>query len=530
MKAWRFLSCGALALSAAAHAAYPDDLKLTTWNAMLLPQALYPNYGQLRRVELMAAAPILQGQDVLVFQELQDNAASEKLLALLRPRFPYQTPVIGRAQQGWDGTEGWNALKPEDGGVAIASRWPIVEKRQYLFQTPGCSWDGQALKGFAYAKINVGGRFYHVLGTHLQSEDSGCAHHADIAVRQGQLREMAAWVQARRLPADEPVIIAGDMNTDRHKSAEYQAMLDILQASEPRYAGMPDSFDTRGNGIALERYGARSGDAPEYIDYILLLKGHRQPGMWHNLALDAPSPQWTAQSAVAKQTYAYADYSDHYPVQAFAWADASTPTRSLTAPAGGYRQVSLQNLASGRYVQSAGSNDGWLKAGAAEAGPQAQFNLSNNFSMRDNGCVRSGEYVRLERADQPGWFWTWWGGAGGNQYAYYTAQGPLSRSAELRLVNQSRADGCLQDGDVVSFKDWARAADYYLTAWSGGSHADQLYLWQPSVGDGERFRVRIGATRQYLDWRAQLVYAGQGLAARPEVLRFSNGKPVTRNR
>ncbi|MBX9268037.1 sphingomyelin phosphodiesterase [Chromobacterium violaceum] len=507
MKAWRFLLCAALSLPAASHAAYPEDLKLATWNAMLLPQALYPNYGQMRRVELMAAAPILQAQDVLVFQELQDNAASDKLLALLKPRFPYQTPVIGRAQQGWDGTEGWNGMKPEDGGVAIASRWPIVEKRQYLFQTPGCSWDGQALKGFAYARIAVNGQFYHVIGTHLQSEDSGCANHADIGVRQAQLREIAAWVQSRHLPVEETVIVAGDMNIDRYKSAEYRAMLDILQAGEPRYAGMPHSFDTAGNGIALERYGARGGDAPEYLDYILTLKGHRQPAAWHNQALDAPSPQWTAQSAVAKQTYAYADFSDHYPVQAFAWADAATPTRSLSAQPGAYRQISLQNLASGRYVQAGDANDGWLKTDAAAAGARARFNLSNNFSMRDNGCIRSGEYVRLERADRPGWFWTWWGGVGGNQYAYYTAQGPLNRSAELRLINHSRPDGCLQDGDVVSFKDWARAADYYLTAWVGGSHADQLYLWQPASGDGERFRVRMGASPQYLDWRGRLLFA-----------------------
>ncbi|MEO9386774.1 sphingomyelin phosphodiesterase [Chromobacterium phragmitis] len=499
MKAWRFLLCAALSLPVASHAEATEELRLTTWNAMLLPQALYPNYGQMRRVELMAAAPILQEQDVLVFQELQDNAASEKLLALLKPRFPQQTPVIGRSRDGWDGTEGWNGMKPEDGGVAIVSRWPIVEKRQYLFRTAGCSWDGQALKGFAYARLDVGGRNYHVIGTHLQSEDSGCANHADIAVRQAQLREIAAWVQARRLPAGETVIIAGDMNVDRGKTGEYRAMLDILQASEPAYSGAPHSFDTSGNGIALERYGARTGDAPEYLDYILALTAHRQPLGWTNLALDAASPQWTAQSALAKQTYAYADYSDHYPVQAYAQAAAKGPLRLKGG--GGYRHATLQNLASGRYVQAAEANDGWLRTDAAEAGPRARFNLSNNFSMRDNGCIRSGEYVRLERADRPGWFWTWWGGAGGNQYAYYTAQGPLSRSPELRLINHSRPGGCLADGDIVSFRDWARAADYYLTAWSGGSHGDQLYLWQPTVGDGERFRIRLGVDAPRQAWR-----------------------------
>ncbi|WP_199152964.1 sphingomyelin phosphodiesterase [Chromobacterium sp. ASV23] len=508
MRLGHFLLAALLAWTAAASAAPPDDLRLATWNAMLLPQALYPNYGQMRRVELMAASSVAQRQDVMVFQELQDNAASEHLLALLKPRYPFQTPVIGRTQQGWDATEGWNALKPEDGGVAIVSRWPIVERRQYLFATPGCSWDGQALKGFAYAKINADGRIFHVIGTHLQSEDSGCANHGDIAVRQAQLREMANWIQAKHLPPEDTVIVAGDMNTDRNKSAEYRALLDILQADEPRYAGMPYSFDTAGNGIALERYGARTGDAPEYLDYILLLKGHRQPAVWHNQALDAAAPQWTVESAVAKQTFAYTDYSDHYPVQAFAWADASIPQRSLTALPGSYRGVTLQNLANGRYAQAAAANDGWLKTDAAAPGPRARFNLSNNFSMRDNGCIRSGEYVRLERADQPGWFWTWWGGVGGNQYAYYTAQGALNRSAELRLINHSRPDGgCLQDGDEVSFKDWARAADYYLSAWASGSHADQVYLWQAAAGNAERFRLRLGESPRYLDWSARLRYA-----------------------
>lgn len=493
--------CAAL-LAAPALAAYPDDLRLTSWNAMLLPQSLYPNYGQEQRARLIAAAPILQNQDVAVFQELQDNSSSEALLQGLKARFPHQTPVIGRSQSGWDGTEGWDGARPEDGGVAIVSRWPIVEKRQYLFRNAGCSWDQYALKGFAYAKLQVGGQYYHVLGTHLQSEDSGCKDHA--AVRQAQLREIADWLRARQLPKDEVVLIAGDMNVDRRKPAEYRAMLDILQANEPRYAGVSDSFDTARNGLALERYGARGGDAPEYLDYILALKGHRQPSVWHNLALDAPSPQWTVQS-VGKHTYAYTDYSDHYPVQAFAWANAATPTQSYTDQAGSYRQLGLQNLGNGQWLQSAAANDGWLKTGAGN-GPAARFNLSNNFAMRDNGCLRSGDYLRVERADHPGWFWTWWGGLDANQYAYYTKQGPLNASTELRLQIQDRPDGCLRDGDIVSFKDWARQNDYYLTAWNGGAHDGQLYLWQASAGPRERFRVSMPRQPQRLDWKAQLIY------------------------
>lgn len=482
-------------------AAYPNDLKLTTWNAMLLPQLLYPNYGQEQRARLIADAPILQEQDVVVFQELQDNSSSELLLAQLQTRFKYQTPVVGRSQSGWDSTEGWSNNSPEDGGVAIASRWPIVERRQYLFRTAGCSWEQYALKGFAYVKLQVNDQYYHLVGTHLQSEDSGCNDH--WAVRQAQLREISDWLVSRNLPKDEVVLIAGDMNIDRRNTEQYSAMLDILQASEPRYAGVSSSFDTLRNGLALERYGARSGDDSEYLDYILTLKDHRQPDIWHNLALDAPAPQWRVQS-VGGYTYAYTDYSDHYPVQAFAWADANTPTQSFTDQDGSYRQIGLQSLSNGQWLQAANTNDGWLKTGPNSQA--AQFNLSNNFAMRDNGCLRDGDYLRVERADRPGWFWTWWGGLGANQYAYYTVQGALNASTELRLQIHNRPDGCLQDGDLVSFKDWARQGDYYLTVWNGGTHDGKLYLWQPSVGSGESFIVSMPRTQQLLDWEDMLLY------------------------
>ncbi|RBB91958.1 sphingomyelin phosphodiesterase, partial [Pseudomonas sp. MWU12-2115] len=56
MKIRKVLLGAALAWTAAAVAAPPEALRLSTWNAMLLPQALYPNYGQMRRVELMAAS------------------------------------------------------------------------------------------------------------------------------------------------------------------------------------------------------------------------------------------------------------------------------------------------------------------------------------------------------------------------------------------------------------------------------------------------------------------------------------------
>ncbi|PHV09912.1 sphingomyelin phosphodiesterase [Chitinimonas sp. BJB300] len=499
----------AVALVTTAHAAYPDDLKLTTWNTMLLPLSLFPNYGQMERAGLIGNSPILNEQDVVVVQEAFDNEASELLLAKLKMRFPYQTPVIGRSPRGWDSTEGgWRDTPVEDGGVAIASKWPIVEKVQYLYRTPGCGDDAPALKGFAYAKININGEYYHVLGTHLQSESSwGCTGSSGhTSVRHAQLQEIHDWVRQKGISTNEIVLVAGDFNVNKRNNAEYATMLQTLNAAVPNYVGIPDSFDTQRNGLALERYGARTGDPLEYLDYIVALKGYRQPTVWHNLTLDPPSPQWTVHDAVSKRTYAYTDYTDHYPVQGFAYADSTTPTRSFVDQSGSYRGVTLQNIANSRYVQSNSQNAGWLQTDANAPSNRSRFNLSNNFSMRDNGCIRNNDYLRIERTDQPGWFWTWSGTAGKNQYSYYTVQGSLEAGPELRLVNISHPDGCLRDGDIVAFRDWGLAADYYLTAWSGGSYNDRLYLWESRLGANEQFRVRIERAPQRLDWQSLLSY------------------------
>ncbi|MGQ5523970.1 sphingomyelin phosphodiesterase [Chitinimonas sp. PSY-7] len=498
----------AVVLATAANAAYPDDLKLTSWNTMLLPRTAFPNYGQLERAGLIGNAPVLNNQDIVVLQEAFDNEASEQLLAKLKARFPYQTPVIGRNQTGWDKTEGIWRDTIEDGGVAIASRWPVTEKIQYLYRTAGCGDDAPALKGFAYAKINVNGAFYHVIGTHLQSESSwGCdGSNGHVTRRRNQLKEIHDWVHQKGISPNEIVLVAGDFNVNKHSDTEYADMLQTLDAAPPRYVGVPDSFDTKRNGLALERYGARTGDPIEHLDYVVALKGYRQPSVWHNLTLDPPSPQWKVQEALSKRTYAYTDYSDHYPVQGFAYADSTTPTRSFADQEGSYREVTLQNVANNRYVQSSSQNAGWLQTDATTPSSRARFNLSNNFSMRDSGCLRTGDYLRIERTDQPGWFWTWSGTVGKDQYSYYTTQGPLKADPELRLVNISRPNGCLQDGDIVAFRDWARAADYYLTAWSGGGTNNRLYLWESRLGANEQFRVRIDRKPQLLDWQSQLSY------------------------
>ncbi|BAZ51578.1 hypothetical protein NIES4103_42350 [Nostoc sp. NIES-4103] len=295
---------------------YPNDFKLLTDNVYMLSTKLYPNWGQEQRAGLIAKSDYIKDYDVVIFQEAFENTASNKLLSGLRSEYPHQTPVLGRTKKGWDSTLGnySNGLLVEDGGVAIVSRWPIKEKVQYVFKE-SCGADFYSNKGFVYVKLEKNQRFYHVIGTHTQAEDRVCGRGKPAEIRSSQFREINKFIRDKNIPPNEIVFIGGDLNVNRNNSSEYRRMLASLEVDEPKdYAGFTATWDPTTNSIARYNYPNSPG---EYLDYILISKNHAQPNFWYNQASDVHSPEWTVTSY--GQTYKYNDYSDHYPVAAFAY-------------------------------------------------------------------------------------------------------------------------------------------------------------------------------------------------------------------
>ncbi|MGO1049602.1 sphingomyelin phosphodiesterase [Crossiella sp. CA198] len=286
--------------------------RVASHNVFLFSKLIYPNWGQDHRADLIDSQGVLANQDVVVLQEAFDNAASDRLFANLSDSYPHRTPVVGRSKAGWDVTRGdYTDLYPEDGGVAILSRWPIAERVQHVYK-PKCGTDSFSAKGFAYTRINSPSGPLHVLGTHLQADDGGCNGKAP-SVRAGQLAELAAYVRERNIPASEPVIVAGDLNVNLG-TPEYTAALGTLNARDPeRHTGHPYSYDPQTNSIAKNRDAA---SPRQRLDYILLLNGHAGPTTWINDTRELHSPQWTIESWGKKETYT--DYSDHYPIFATA--------------------------------------------------------------------------------------------------------------------------------------------------------------------------------------------------------------------
>ncbi len=86
------------------------------------------NWGQYKRADLIGQSSYIKNNHVVIFNEAFDNGASDKLLSNVK-EYPYQTPVLGRSQSGWDKTEGsYSSTVAEDGGVAIVSKYPIKKK------------------------------------------------------------------------------------------------------------------------------------------------------------------------------------------------------------------------------------------------------------------------------------------------------------------------------------------------------------------------------------------------------------------
>ncbi|GAA0462127.1 sphingomyelin phosphodiesterase [Streptomyces stramineus] len=297
------------AQAAPSGAAAVPELKVLTYNAFLMSKNLYPNWGQDHRAKAIPAAGFFQGNDVVVLQEAFDNGASDALKADAARQYPHQTPVVGRSKDGWDATGGkYSATTPEDGGVAVLSKWPIVRKEQVIFND-ACGADWWSNKGFAYVVLDVNGTKVHVVGTHAQSTDPGCDAGAAVADRAKQFRQIDAFLDAKRIPSGEQVMVAGDLNVDSHGS-EYASMLtnaDLAPADSR--TGHAFSFDTKDNSIAAYRYPA---DGREDLDYVLHRKGHARPAGWGNKVIKEASAPWTV-SSWGKE-YSYTNLSDHYPV------------------------------------------------------------------------------------------------------------------------------------------------------------------------------------------------------------------------
>jgi endonuclease/exonuclease/phosphatase family metal-dependent hydrolase len=218
----------------------------------------------------------------VLLQEAFSDWHRKMILRATVEEYPFQSQVLGR-DRGFR----------QDGGVVLLSKWPIEVESQTLFGELCARKDCRADKGVLYARINKQGRRFHVFATHLQSGK------ANWETRRQQLETLRRLIEQKQLPADEPVLIGGDLNVDSFADAEtgdFSSMLRILDASHPappEGAVHQPTVDPAGNRLA-------GGAAPRHVDYVLHSNDHLRP--------------ITAFNAVRRLFVGDLPLSDHYAV------------------------------------------------------------------------------------------------------------------------------------------------------------------------------------------------------------------------
>lgn len=490
----------------------PDGLtsiKVLTHNLFLLPDVIVSSttqWSQAARGAVIGSAGYLRDYDVLLLEECFDNNASKALKDNLAAGFPYQTPVLGRSETGWDKTSGtWRELLQgggTNGGVMIASKWPIEKMMQHIYPA-GCDADAFALKGFVYAVIVKNGKRIHFVASHTQSTQPSCGGN-DVMVRKTQFETMKTYIDSLQIPKTEMVIFGGDFNVIKGTS-EYASMLKYLNVSEPHYAGVPYTWDTKTNVMASYHYPYPANNR-EYIDYVFVSKDHLAPSKWQNLAIDPVSSSLMSYTNLLGEKSYWTDYSDHYPVAAFINADATIPTSSMKYRK--YDHVSFRSVKTGKYINYnlAKPND-WLTVNGINPGDlSAHFNLVNTDRLDKYNEVVNGK-IRVELSERLNNFW-YWNILNGGDYYYFPKSGAALKSLELEIVKKANGNSAnLEDGDTIVFKDYNSYnfnKRYYLQV-NNINGIDKIYLNGTSIGDREKFVVKLNADSA-LNWSGQLVY------------------------
>lgn len=203
--------------------AAPLPVCVASWNVFDLPGSLFhvaagPRMQRIPEALGQSCSP-WEGLDAVAFSELYVRKHRDMLLAALAARgLPYTAVLQG---SGIKGRLRWQ-------GVVVASRWPIDKQQSIIFEGACRGADCLATKGALYVRLLKAhhGQLYpvHLVATHL--------YLGKPTKRQESRRNQAAAIQQliaqQSISADEPLILAGDLNAPWH--ADGPSLLHMLGA------------------------------------------------------------------------------------------------------------------------------------------------------------------------------------------------------------------------------------------------------------------------------------------------------------
>jgi endonuclease/exonuclease/phosphatase family metal-dependent hydrolase len=225
------------------------DLKILSWNIMMLPYVGVKNANR-PRAEAIAKELIKTDYDIIFFQEAFDKRSREKIREVLQKNFPF---LYGPANKTWKFSLRANS------GLWVLSRIPMKIIKEIEF-SQASGMDSYANKGALLLEGNSNGHLFQIITTHIQSDDF------PFEIRLEQMQEISKKLIQPFSRVNIPLIICGDMNTDKSQKDHYQKMLQTLSVEDSDLQGLLNvSFASPGNEITQN-----TNEQPRQIDYILI--------------------------------------------------------------------------------------------------------------------------------------------------------------------------------------------------------------------------------------------------------------------
>ena len=259
---------------------YPAQLKILSWNIHMLPYFVYHKTKKQKRAKGIVAELQQRDYNILVLQESFHLIARRKIKKGLKEKYPYSYGPANRK---------FLSLKTNS-GIWVLSDRPLTVKGEVEFTE--CANDGcLARKGGLMVEGEHNGHIFQIVGTHTNGNPQ--------VVNRHQFRQLYDELLKPNEDTATVQIICGDMNCQRSKPDDYEAMLRLLHVTQqPHYNCKEDTTSTT--------------EIDHTVDYILV----RKNGAAINIIRTATiriGPAW--KSGNPKRYGTTVGLSDHYAVE-----------------------------------------------------------------------------------------------------------------------------------------------------------------------------------------------------------------------
>lgn len=229
----------------------PVQLKLLSWNIFMLPEFITFTNKVERAIEI---GEMLRNSDydVIVLQEAFMKKARVIIYEMIKDSFPYIIEPANNEVFSFKSNSGVWILSKVKLNVLGTTKFKFCKEA-----------DCMARKGAMMVEGEKNGKKFHLIGTHLQAENY--PH-----IRKRQFKQIQDELISRFSKKDIPLIIGGDLNTEKMDTLHYKDMLMSLDAEDgdlegevqATWGGMNYKFDKK--------------DKNPILDYILLRKNGKK--------------------------------------------------------------------------------------------------------------------------------------------------------------------------------------------------------------------------------------------------------------